>query len=173
MSHVGPRVTIGEAAPDINATDWQGNPFSLAALRGKRNVVMALNRGFICPFCLRHMARLHDAQADIRARNAEIVIVGPDSPEAFRRHWIAGGYDFVGIPDPERRILRRYGQQVKLMRLGRLPATLVLDRAGIVRYVHYGGSMMDIPPIETIIKVLDALEKAGQTQKGADRRPAP
>ncbi len=161
MSNAVAKVAVGEAAPDINAADWRGNPFRLSDLRGKRNVVLALNRGFICPFCLKHMARLHDAQAEIRARNAQIVVVGPDSPQAFKRHWEAGGYDFVGIPDPERRILRRYGQEVKLMRLGRLPATVLLDTAGIVRYVHYGGSMMDIPPIATLIRVLDGLEKSG------------
>jgi peroxiredoxin Q/BCP len=154
------KVQIGEAAPDFAAMDCRGVPFRLSDLRGTKHVVLALNRGFICPYCIRNMARLHAERDALRSRGAEIVIVGPDGPEAFRRHWERNGFDFVGIPDPERRILRKYGQEVKLMRLGRLPATLILDRAGIVRYVHYGGSMMDIPAVDTLISEIEKLNAA-------------
>jgi peroxiredoxin Q/BCP len=154
------KVTVGEPAPSISTVDWKGDRFALAGLKGRKNVVLALNRGFICPFCLKHMARLHESRDQIRQREAEVVIVGPDSPAAFRRHWENGGLEFVGLPDPERRILRRYGQEVRLMRLGRLPATVVIDREGVVRYVHYGGSMMDIPPVETLLEALDAANMA-------------
>jgi len=156
------KVRIGEAAPDFAAPDWRGAEFRLSDLRGSQHVILALNRGFICPFCLKHMARLHAAREAIREREAEVVIVGPDDARAFRRHWEAGGLDFIGIPDPERRILRKYGQEVRLMRLGRLPATVVLDKAGIVRHVHYGGSMMDIPPVEGLLRTLDTLKGAVQ-----------
>ncbi len=157
MSGKAPKVEVGRAAPDIVAPDWQGNRFRLGDLRGKQNVILVLNRGFICPFCRRHMARLHASRDAIRERDAQVVIIGPDSAEAFGRHWESGGLDFIGIPDPERRLLRRYGQEVRLMRLGRLPATVVLDKEGIVRHVHYGGSMMDIPPVEDILSVLDGI----------------
>lgn len=38
-----------------------------------------------------------------------------------------------------------------------MPALLVVDKAGLVRYKHYGGSMADIPPNEAIFAVLDVL----------------
>jgi hypothetical protein len=34
---------------------------------------------------------------------------------------------------------------------------MVIDRAGLVRYSHYAGSMSDIPPNREILDVLDKL----------------
>ncbi len=39
-----------------------------------------------------------------------------------------------------------------------MPAMLVFDRQGIIRYQHYGNYMSDIPNTETIIRVLDEIE---------------
>ena len=44
-----------------------------------------------------------------------------------------------------------------MLRLGRLPALVLVDCAGIIRYVHYGGSMRDIPPNEPLLALLDQL----------------
>lgn len=159
MGEESVKIAVGQPAPDFSATDWQGKAFRLSEFRGQKHVVMALNRGFICPFCIRHMARLHAERESIRSRGAEIVVVGPDSAGAFRRHWQSNDFDLVGIPDPERRILRKYGQQVKLMRLGRLPATVIVGSDGLVRFVHYGGSMMDIPEVPVLLAELDRLNQ--------------
>jgi peroxiredoxin Q/BCP len=48
-----------------------------------------------------------------------------------------------------------YGQEVKLFKLGRLPAQMLIDKSGKVRFVHYGHSMSDIPPNEEILKLIE------------------
>lgn len=40
-----------------------------------------------------------------------------------------------------------------LFKLGRMPAQMLIDKSGILRFVHYGGSMADIPPNTEILEL--------------------
>lgn len=155
-----PGVTVGQEAPDFALHDLHGNKLKLSSYRGRHNVVLVLNRGLICPYCRRNLGRLAARYEEFKQRNTEIIAIGIDSAPAFERFWSAGEIPFVGAPDPERKALRRYGQQVKLLRLGRLPAVVIIDREGVVRWVHYGGSMMDIPEIDELLSRIDAMERS-------------
>ena len=90
----------------------------------------------------------------------QVVVIGPESRERFARYWEAERLPFVGLPDPEHRVLRLYGQQVKLLKLGRMPAQLLIDADGVARYVHYGSSMRDIPEPAALLVRIDALAAA-------------
>jgi len=48
-------------------------------------------------------------------------------------------------------------QEVKPLKMGRMPAILVIDAQGIIRYAYYGDSMDDIPENEVIIDILKDL----------------
>mgnify|MGYP000989001905 FL=1 len=105
------------------------------------------------------MAQLRQDFDDFRNRNATVIIIGPEDEEAFRSHWEKEGYPFVGIPDPDHRIADRYGQEVRLLKLGRLPALTVVDIDGLVRYTHHGSSMQDIADNAVILDLLDDLNE--------------
>ena len=45
-------------------------------------------------------------------------------------------------------------QEVIAKKLGRMPALLVVDKKGIIKYAHYGDDMQDIPENEEILGVL-------------------
>jgi len=47
------------------------------------------------------------------------------------------------------------------LKLGRLPAQLVIDKKGLIRFVHYGHSMSDIVENEEILTLLDQLAGNG------------
>ena len=104
------------------------------------------------------MAQLRDAYDDISARAGEVVVVGPESAAAFDIFWHEQHLPFVGLPDPSHQVLKRYGQQVKLFKLGRMPAQVVVDRKGRVRFVHYGHSMADIPEPAEILTLLNQID---------------
>ncbi len=106
------------------------------------------------------MAQLRQGYEAFVAREAEIVVVGPEGPGAFSEYWEKNGLPFVGLPDPEHRVLKLYGQEVNLFKLGRMPAQLVVDKGGMVRFVHYGHSMRDIPSNDEILASLDAMNQA-------------
>ena len=105
------------------------------------------------------MAQLRQEYEEFVARDAEIVVVGPDSEQAFRDYWQKEDLPFVGLADPSHTVAGRYGQEVKLLKFGRMPALMVIDKAGQVVYTHYGGSMQDIPPNGAILAVLEELNE--------------
>jgi len=86
--------------------------------------------------------------------NTEIIVVGSEKAEAFREYWHKGEFPFIGVPDPGHMIQELYGQEVKPLRLGRLPAQMIIDTSGMLRYVHYGKSMSDIPLNEELIDII-------------------
>ena len=105
------------------------------------------------------MAQLRQGYEEFVARDAEIVVVGPDNEKDFQEYWSKEELPFVGLADASHTVARRYGQEVRLLKLGRMPALVVVDKAGQVVYAHYGGSMQDIPPNREILSVLDRLNQ--------------
>jgi peroxiredoxin len=102
------------------------------------------------------MAQLRRDYEQFVKLDTEIIVAGPEKAEAFRDYWAKEDLPFIGLPDPEHRILKLYGQEVKLFKLGRLPAQVLIDKSGKVRFVHYGHSMSDIPENK---ELLDLVEK--------------
>ena len=105
------------------------------------------------------MAQLRQEYQQFVSRNAEILVVGPDDETAFKDYWLKENLPFVGLADPTHAVARRYGQEVKLLKLGRMPAMMIIDKGGRVRHKHYGGSMSDIPPNREILAILDQLNQ--------------
>ena len=105
------------------------------------------------------MAQLRDDYDLFSIRRSEIVVIGPEGPAAFEAYWEKHRLPFVGLPDPEHRVLKLYGQKVNLFKLGRLPAQVVVDVNGSARYVHYGHSMSDIPSNQEIVALIDQLNQ--------------
>jgi peroxiredoxin Q/BCP len=106
------------------------------------------------------MAQLRQNYQQFVARDAEVVVVGPDDQKAFQDYWQKESLPFVGLADPTHTVANRYGQEVHLLKLGRMPALMVIDKAGEVRFQHYGEAMSDIPPNNQVLAVLDGLNKA-------------
>lgn len=103
------------------------------------------------------MAQLRQDYQEFVNRNTVVMAIGPDNARAFASFWEARQLPFIGLPDPKAGVLKRYGQEVRLLKLGRMPAEVIVDKAGLVRYVHYGNSMSDIPSNQDILKVLESL----------------
>ncbi|PKN69558.1 MAG: thioredoxin peroxidase [Deltaproteobacteria bacterium HGW-Deltaproteobacteria-12] len=101
------------------------------------------------------MAQLRRDYEKFKQLDTEIIVVGPEKAEAFRDYWAKEDLPFTGLPDPEHRVLKLYGQEVKLFKLGRLPAQMLIDKSGKVRFVHYGHSMADIPENREIIGLME------------------
>ena len=95
--------------------------------------------------------------AEFTARGAALIAIGPDGPNAFKRYWSENQIPFPGCADIGSKSADRFYQEVNLFKLGRMPAVFVIDRAGQVRYSHYGDSMSDIPTNQTVLAVLDQI----------------
>lgn len=101
------------------------------------------------------MMQLHLDYKEFIDKDTEIVIIGPEKAEKFNSYWKEHNYSFIGIPDSKKSILKLYGQKIKLLKLGRMPAQMLVDKSGILRYLHYGSSMKDIPDNKEILDLID------------------
>ena len=101
------------------------------------------------------MAQLRQDYEQFTDRDSEIIAIGPEDQKAFVAYWEKEDIPFVGLADPDHTVADQYGQQVKLLKMGRMPALMVIDKQGQVRFKHYGSSMSDIVANSELFAVLD------------------
>jgi peroxiredoxin Q/BCP len=106
------------------------------------------------------MAQLRRDYEKFRERGVEIIVVGPEGRESFARYFNDHRLPFIGLPDPQHSVLKLYGQEVSLFKMGRMPAQVLVDREGLARFVHYGNLMSDIPGTDEVLSLIDELEPA-------------
>lgn len=152
------KIEVNKRAPDFTISDSQGKEFTLSSYRGQKNIFLVFNRGFVWPYCRKHMAQLRQDYSLYQDRNTIVAAVGPEEKEPFAKYWEENQMPFIGIPDPEHRVADLYGQKVSMVKLGRMPAQMIIDKQGILRHVHYGSSMKDIPSNEEIISLIDDIQ---------------
>jgi peroxiredoxin Q/BCP len=103
------------------------------------------------------MAQLRQDYQEFVKRQAQVIAVGPEDAQAFEAYWREHDLPFVGLPDSKASVLKLYGQEVNLFKFGRMPAQVIVDKAGVARFVHYGHSMADIPENAEVLALLDQL----------------
>jgi peroxiredoxin Q/BCP len=104
------------------------------------------------------MAQLRQEYDRFVERGVTILVIGPEGAKSFASYFDKNDLPFVGLPDPKHSVLKRYGQEVKLFKFGRMPAQAIVDKEGIVRYVHYGKSMRDIPDNGELLSLIDEIQ---------------
>jgi len=105
------------------------------------------------------MAQLRRNYKQFIEKDAEIIAVGPESAKVFTDWWHKNQMPFIGIPDPKHVIANVFGQKVKLLKLGRMPSLIVVDKEGRIRNLHHGNSMQDIMKDEEVLALLDEINK--------------
>jgi peroxiredoxin len=105
------------------------------------------------------MAQLRQDYLKFQDQETEVVVVGPEDANNFRMYWKLHKLPFIGLPDPTHSVLKRYGQEVSLFKMGRMPAQVLINKQGVVRYAHYGHAMSDIPENKEILQILQTLNE--------------
>ncbi|MGB7923658.1 MAG: TlpA disulfide reductase family protein [Pyrinomonadaceae bacterium] len=135
---------IGAEAPEIAVREWiEGEPATLADLRGR--VVLLEFWATWCKPCQEMFPKLRRLDEEYRGRGLEVV--------ALTRHYLASR-DTAQSLDEELELMRNViGQHDLKFRVGvaedertqelygatGLPTLALVDRAGVVRYAHFGG----------------------------------
>ncbi len=110
------------------------------------------------------MAQLRQQYEEFVKRDAKVLAIGPDLPAVFKLYWAKEKLPFFGLADPQHSVAEQYGQQVKLLKFGRMPALLIVDKKGRVRFTHYAENMKDYPTLQEMYNVLDKL-RGGRSDK--------
>ena len=107
----------GDAAPDFSlpAVHREGT-VSLSDYRGRSPVLLALFRGFYCPFCRRQMGQLATAADKLKAHGLEVLGVAAADPDRARSYVTARPLRLPMGADPALTTYRAYG-------LGQVPRT--------------------------------------------------
>lgn len=98
--------------------------------------------------------------SQFQARGTEIVVVVPEDMSELRAYWEKEDLPFVGVTDSKHQVADQYGQEVKLLRFGRLPALMVIDRDGRMHLNHHGNWNFDIPHNKDVLKLLDKINQS-------------
>lgn len=105
------------------------------------------------------MAQLRQDYQKFVDRQAVMLVLGPENAEAFEKYFQKNDLPFIGLPDPKASVLKLYGQEVNLFKLGRMPAQVIVDKEGVARFVHYGHDMSDIPENDELLALLDEINE--------------
>lgn len=149
------KIKLNEKAPDFTLIDTEGKEFRLSEWKSKKWVYLVLNRGFAWPYTKKHLVQLHQDMEKFVEKETIIVNIGPEDRKTFEEVWKKNGFSFYGLGDEKKEVLKGYGQDVKALKLGRMPAQMIIDKEGILRYIHYGTSMQDIPENHEILTILE------------------
>lgn len=180
----GYRVQTGRPANEFELPDQNGNPVKLSDFKGKRHVLLIFVRGDWCPGCHMMLRTYEKNNEKFRSKNVLVMAIGPD-PVGVNRNMVEKlGLDFKVLSDEGQRTAMIYGVQLKeydnvfseKYEEGiPLPASFLIDKDGIVRYVSRPDKVGEFLNPSLIFPIVDQLDGSFQkTQENvlANNTPA-
>jgi PAS domain S-box-containing protein len=163
----GYRVQTGKPANEFELPDQDGKPVKLSDFKDKRHVLLIFVRGDWCPGC-HMMLRTYEKNNDkFRSKNVLVMAIGPD-PVGVNRNMVEKlGLDFKVLSDEGQRTAMIYGVQLKEYDNAfaekyeegiPLPASFLIDKSGIVRYVSRPDKVGEFLNPSLIFPIVDQLD---------------
>ena len=128
---------VGQKAPDFALPDMNGTLQSLAARRGKRNLLLTFFPKCFTGGCANHLSSLRDVKAQLDAAQTDVLAVSVDAADgekgqkAFAAQW---QLNFPLLPDTERKLSLLYGAvQTPTDLDSRM--TVLVNKNGIIRWI--------------------------------------
>lgn len=154
-------ISIGTEAPDFTLPAVSNGQTSLSEFRGEKNVVLVFLRGFMWPFCRRHLAQLRQDYPRFQALETEVLVIASDTQGNARSYFQRNELPFPGLVDETHATYNLYDVQSRLLSLGQRPGLFIVDKSGVVRYAYVGTQQWEIPPNSEVLAQLEILEKDG------------
>lgn len=131
----------GDKAPAFSAKDQNGNKVSLSGFKGKR-LVLYFYPEDDTPTCTVQACNLRDNYALLKRKGFEVVGISPDDQRKHKKFEEKFNLPFTLIPDPERKIIEKYGvwgekQMFGNHYMGVHRTTFVIDENGVIRKIFY------------------------------------
>ena len=124
---------VGTEAPDVDLIGLDGSHSTLGASRGQ---VVALDFwATYCNPCIRSMPHLQELESELPADRFELISINVDPPSSERTHVVT---TFLGRLGLTHRVYLDNGRASFLYQATRIPLLLVIDEAGVIRYVFRG-----------------------------------
>jgi peroxiredoxin len=133
---------LGQSAPDFQLSDHTGRTHSLREHLDRGPVLVVFYYGYYCNHCVSQLFALHDDLVHFQTLGGQVLAISPDSTQETREKFARfGAFDFPVLADPYNAVAAAYS--VYTPRTSKhaerlLHGTFIIDRAGIVRWCHYG-----------------------------------
>jgi thiol-disulfide isomerase/thioredoxin len=136
----------GSRAPAIQLKDLSGKDFRWGALSGK--VVLVDFWASWCGPCKQELPVLEELYKKYRARGFEVIGINQDEDPANASKFLRRSpLSFAVLHDRGRSVAAAYAPQ-------KMPSSYLIDRQGLVRYVHAGFKADDVAGLEREINTL-------------------
>jgi peroxiredoxin len=128
----GVRPEVGYLAPDFTLPDLDGKPVRLSDFRGKKAIFLNFWATW-CPPCRLEMPTMEKAYQVHKSRGLEILAVSIDTgpKAAVKDFMLEFKLTFPALLDPDMEVMQLY-------RLFSIPATILIDKEGIIRHRELG-----------------------------------
>jgi peroxiredoxin Q/BCP len=123
---------LGQAAPDFDTKDANGNSVSLKSLRG-RPVVLYFYPKDDTPGCTAEACSFRDSMSLLRERGVIVLGVSVDSEGSHRKFALKYNLNFTLLSDREKRIVRAYGVESRFRTARRI--TYIIGPDGVIKHV--------------------------------------
>ena len=136
------RLEPGDEAPDFTLPDADGNPVSLASLRGQR-VIIYFYPAAMTPGCTKQACDFRDSRPELADAGFAVLGISPDSPAKLAKFRDRDGLTFPLLSDPDMVTGRAYGAYGEKMLYGKttvgvIRSTFVVDADGRIERAMYG-----------------------------------
>lgn len=135
-----PTLNVGSALPAIDAVDQNGKQHSLAQLSGEKGLILVMSRSFDwCPFCIRQLQQLVEAQAQFNALGFNVTTMTYDSVATLKEAEAEYLTSFPMLHDADSAHIKAMGILNTQYEPGQraygipYPGIFVLDSNGIIR----------------------------------------
>jgi peroxiredoxin len=175
-----PGLAVGDQAPEFSLPDALGRAISLRERLSAGPVVLVFYRGEWCPYCNTYLRALQAALPEITSRGASLVAVSPQSADHSLSLAEKAELGFDVLSDVDQAVIRAYKVQftapadlqdvhVNVFHVDLrdhnadrswhlpVPATFVIDRAGVVRAAHISADYRTRMEPSDIVAALDEL----------------
>jgi peroxiredoxin len=162
----GYKVQLNTEAPDFTLPDQNGVPVSLKDYRGERHLLLIFVRGDWCPACHMMLRTYMKNTHRFAEKNIFCMAIGPDPVGVNREMVLKLGLEFKVLADERQRTAMQYGVQLdeydndfaeKYEEGIPLPASFLVDKNGIVRYVSRPDKVGEFLNPEKIFPILEKL----------------
>jgi peroxiredoxin len=144
-----------QRAPDFTLKDLSGQPWSLTESTPGRVVLLDFWATWCVP-CIKELPQLQRLQGVYGERGLQVVTISTDGPDGVAgvASFVARyGYGFTVLLDTDSRVASLYNPGLII------PHSVLVDRTGVIRYVHQGYSPGDESLFEQeMVRLLEETE---------------
>jgi len=165
----GHGLAAGELAPLFCLQNENNEQVCLTDFKGKNNVLLIFVRGEWCPLCHIMLRTYMKENAQFRAKNVFLLVIGPDPTGVNRKMAEELKLDFHILSDTDLNVTHLYRLKIKAEHLLHannytndkevpLPASFLIDKKGTIRYCSNPEKIGEVVKLSDIFPILQSIE---------------